>query len=148
MRDFLLFVHILGAAGWLGGGLFAFQTFPQIARIGRPPTGGDALKGLEKRSGVYFGVTSGLVFLSGVALVLTSDAFGWTDGFVLIGLGAFVLSGVVQSTFGKKANERLSEAGTTGNDIEPAVRSWQFGLVWDLVILSVVVWAMVTKIGA
>ena len=147
MRNFLLFLHILGAAGWLGGGLYGFQTFTQVARIG-PPAGGDSLKELEKRGRVYFGVTSGLVFLSGVALVLTSDAFGWTDGFVLIGLGAFILSGVVQSLVGKKANERLTEAATTGSGIEPAVRSWQFASAWDLAILFVVVWAMVTKIGA
>jgi hypothetical protein len=148
MRNFLLFLHILGAAGWLGGGLLALQTFPQIARIGQPPTGGHALKGLEKGSGVYFGVTSGLVILSGVGLVLTSDAFGWTDGFVLIGLGAFILSGVTQSLFGKKANERLTEAATTGSGIEPAVRSWQLASVLDLTILFVVVWAMITKLGA
>ena len=106
------------------------------------------MKGLEKRSGMYFGVTSGLVFLSGVGLVLTSDAFGWVDGFVLIGLGAFILSGIIQSLVGKKANERLTEAASTGSGIEPAIRSWQFGSVWDLVILVVVVWAMVTKLGA
>jgi uncharacterized membrane protein len=147
MRNFLLFLHILGAAGWLGGGLYGFQAYTQIARIG-PPAGGDALKELEKRGRMYFGVTSGLVLVTGVALVLTSDAFGWTDGFVLVGLGAFILSGVVQSLVGKKANERLTEAATTGSGIEPAVRSWQFASVWDLAILFVVVWAMVTKIGA
>jgi hypothetical protein len=147
MRNFLLFLHIVGAAGWLGGGLYGFQTYPQIARIG-PPVGGDALKELEKRGRMYFGMTSGLVLVTGVALVLTSDAFGWTDGFVLVGLGAFVLSGVVQSLAGKKANVGLTEAAATGTGIEPAVRSWQFASVWDLAILVVVVWAMVTKIGA
>jgi hypothetical protein len=147
MRSLLLFLHILGAAGWLGGGLYGFQTYTQIARIG-PPVGGEALKELEKRGRMYFGITSGLVLLSGVGLVLTSDAFGWTDGFVLIGLGAFLLSGVIQGLVGKKANEGLTEAASTGKGIEPAVRSWQFGSVWDLVILVVVVWAMVTKLGA
>jgi uncharacterized membrane protein len=147
MRNFLLFLHIVGAAGWLGGGLYGFQTYAQIARIG-PPVAGDALRELEKRGRMYFGLTSGLVLVTGVALVLTSDAFGWTDGFVLVGLGAFILSGVVQSLVGKKANEGLTEAATTGSGIEPADRSWQFASVWDLAILVVVVWAMVTKIGA
>lgn len=147
MHDFLLFLHIVGVAGWLGGGLHAFYAYSQIARMGAP-AGGETLKGLEKKSGMYFGVTSGLVILSGVGLVLTSDEFGWTDGFVLIGLGAFILSGVLQSAFGKKANQRLTEAATTGSGIDVAVRSWQFGSAWDLVILSIVVWAMVTKLGA
>ena len=147
MHDFLLFLHIVGVAGWLGGGLHAFYAYSQIARMGAP-AGGETLKGLEKKSEMYFGVTSGLVILSGVVLVLTSDEFGWTDGFVLIGLGAFTLSGVLQSAFGKKANQRLTEAATTGSGIDVAVRSWQFGSAWDLVILFIVVWAMVTKLGA
>jgi hypothetical protein len=147
MHDSLLFLHIVGVAGWLGGGLHAFYTYSQIARMGAP-AGGEALRGLEKKSGVYFGVTSGLVLLSGVGLVLTSDAFGWTDGFVLIGLGAFILSGVLQSALGRKANQRLTEAATTGSGIDTAVKSWQFGSAWDLVILLVVIWAMVTKLGA
>lgn len=147
MRDFLLFLHIVGAAGWLGGGLYAVSTYPRIARMGSP-TGGETLRGLEKMSGVYFGVSSGLVLLSGVALVLTSDAFGWTDGFVLIGIAAFLLSGLLQGLVGRKTNERLTEAATTGENVETAVRSWRLGSVWDFVILFVVIWAMVSKIGS
>src|SRR5512145_1478565 len=104
MRDFLLFLHIVGAAGWIGGGLFAMFAYPAVARSG-PPAAASILKGFEKRSGAFFGITSGLVLLSGIALVLTSDAFGWGDAFVLIGLGAFLISGLVESTMGRRVNE-------------------------------------------
>lgn len=147
MRDVLLFLHIAGGAGWIGGGLFGMFAYPAVARS-EPPTGARILEGFEKWGSAYFGVTSGLVLLSGVGLVLTSDAFGWGDTFVLIGLGAFLVSGIVQSTVGKKANERLAAAAETGTELPAAVSSWrQIGMI-DLVILFVVVWAMITKLGA
>lgn len=146
MRDGLLLLHIVGVAGWLGGGLHAMYTFPATARIG-PPKAAEALRGLEKPSSIYFGVTSGLVLLSGVALVLTSEAFGWTDAFVLVGLGAFLITGILQSALGKKANIRLAEAAETGQGVAAAVTSWRWAGVWDVILLAIVIWAMIVKLG-
>jgi hypothetical protein len=147
MRDFLLFLHIVGGAGWIGGGLFGTLAYPTVAKT-EPPTGARILGAFEKWGSAYFGVTSGLVLLSGIGLVLTSDAFGWGDTFVLIGLGAFLVSGIVQSTVGKKANERLATAAETGSDVPAAISSWRQISMIDIVVLFVVVWAMVTKLGA
>jgi putative copper export protein len=147
VRDLLLFLHIVGAAGWIGGGLFGLLAYPTVAKS-EPPTGARMLAAFEKWGSAYFGVTSGLVLLSGVGLVLTSDAFGWSDTFVLIGLGAFLASGIVQSTVGKRANERLAEGAESGADLPAAVSSWRQISIIDIVVLFVVVWAMVTKLGA
>jgi uncharacterized membrane protein len=147
MRDGLLFLHIVGAAGWIGGGLFATYAYSTVARTG-PPSASPILSAFDKRAGMYFGITSGLVLLSGVGLVLTSDAFGWEDAFVLIGLGAFLLSGIVQSTVGRKANERLLAAAETGSDLPQAISSWRRLSLLDAAVLFVVVWAMITKLGA
>jgi hypothetical protein len=147
MRDFLLFLHILGAAGWIGGGLLAFFAYPAVVQTG-PPAAAGILARFERLSGPYFGVTSGLVLLSGISLVLTSDAFGWGDTFVLIGLGAFLISAVVQSTLGNKANKRLVAAGESGSGIPEAVGWWRRISLIDFVVLFVVVWAMITKLGA
>jgi Predicted integral membrane protein (DUF2269) len=147
MRNALLFIHIVGVAAWLGGGAFSLISDSTAARL-QPPAAAEALKTLEKRAGVYFGVAAGLVILSGIGLVLTSEAYGWSSTFVLIGLGAFVVSGIIQSTVGKKNNSRLIEAATSGVDVEPAVKAWQRGSLWDFAILFVAIWAMITKIGA
>ncbi len=146
MRDGLLFLHIVGAAGWIGGGLFATYAYATVARTG-PPAAAGILAAFEKWASLYFGVTSGLVLLSGIGLVLTSDAFGWGDAFVLIGLGAFLISGVVQSTVGRKANERLLQAAETGTDLPQAISSWQRLSILDAAVLFVVVWAMIAKLG-
>ena len=147
MRDGLLFLHIVGVAGWLGGGVYAFYTYSALATM-EPAAAGPALQRLKKVEDRFFGPASGLVLLSGIGLVLTSEAFGWGDTFVLIGLGAFLISAIIGATVGKRNSERLVEATSTGSDVGAALKSWRWGTVWDLLILAVVIWAMITKLGA
>lgn len=147
MRDFLLFLHIFGVATWLGGGLYAVYSRSALTRL-EPAAVGPAMEGLKKVEDRFFGPASGLVLLSGVGLVLTSEAFGWADGFVLIGLGAFILLGVLNSTVGKKSMDRLLAASASGSGLDQARRSWLRSSVWDYVVLAVVLWAMITKLGA
>jgi uncharacterized membrane protein len=147
MRDVLLFLHIVGVAGWLGGGLYSVYAYSTVARL-ETAAAGPAVESLQKRDDWFFGLASILVLLSGIGLVLTSEAFGWGDTFVLIGLGAFVLSGIINAIIGKRNNESLAEASSSGSRVIEALRSWQRGSAWDFVILFVVIWAMITKIGA
>lgn len=147
MRDLLLFLHIVGVAGWLGGGVYATYTYSTLARM-EPEAAGPAFQRLKKLEDRFFGPVSGLVLLSGIGLVLVSEAFGWGDGFVIIGLVAFVLAAIINATFGRRNTERLIEASSSGSGVDQALRTWQRGSVWDYVILGVVIWAMVTKLGA
>jgi len=146
MRDGLLFLHIVGVAGWLGGAVYAFYTYSALATM-EPAAAGPALQRLNKVEDRFFGPASGLVLLSGVGLVLTSEAFGWGDAFVLIGLGAFVISAIFGATVGKRNSERLVEATSTGSEVGDALKSWRRGTASDFVILAVVIWAMITKLG-
>jgi uncharacterized membrane protein len=147
VRDGLLFLHIVGVAGWLGGGAYAMYTHSALATM-EPSAAAPALQRLKKVEDRFFGPASGLVLLSGIGLVLTSEAFGWGDAFVLIGLGAFLISAILGATIGKRNSERLIEAANTGSGVADALRSWLVGTVWDFVILAVVIWAMITKLGA
>lgn len=146
MRDGLLFLHIVGVAGWLGGGAYAFFTYPALARM-EPAAAGPALQRLKKVDDRFFGPSSGLVLLSGIGLVLTSEAFGWGDAFVLVGLGAFVIAAILGATLGKRNSERLTEAASTGTGVTEALQTWRQGTVWDFLILAVVIWAMIAKLG-
>jgi hypothetical protein len=85
--------------------------------------------------------------ISGIALVLTSDAFGWGDAFVIIGLVAFVVSSVVQSTVGRRSNERLTAAVGSGSGVDQALAGWRLAGASDIIILVIVIWAMVAKLG-
>ena len=96
----------------------------------------------------FFGPASGLVLLSGIGLVITSEAFGWSDTFVLIGLGAFLIGGSSVPRSAAGTASAWPRRTSTGSGVGGALKSWRRGTVWDFVILAVVIWAMITKLGA
>ena len=142
MRDGLLTIHILAAAAWIGGGLFATVSFTRLAES----IGLKRLAALDNAIGTkFFGTSVVLVLLSGVGLVLTEDSFGWTDAFVLIGIAVIVIDGILEGVIFGPALKRLSEA----DEEDPAAFSrklTQSGVI-HLVLLAFAVWAMVSKIG-
>lgn len=141
MREFLLIIHILSAAAWIGGGLFSLVSFPALAR----QVGVKEVGRLDESIGSkFFGSAMVLLLLSGIALVLTSDAFGWGDAFVLIGIGVIVIEGALQgAVFGPRMarayeSESLSAFG----------QAFKISGAASLALVVAAVWAMVTKIGA
>ena len=146
MREALLFLHILSAASWIGGGLFAMFAYGRLAGSG-PGSAGRALRQLSEGGNRYFGTAAGLTLLTGIILVLTSDPYGWGDVFVIIGLSAFVFSAAFQPLVGEKAEERLLAAVDEGT---ANVRS-ELGIFYrnsaiELGVLVFALWAMVTKL--
>ncbi|HEX6221084.1 MAG TPA: DUF2269 family protein [Acidimicrobiia bacterium] len=146
MRDWLLFFHIVGAAGWIGGGLFAWFTYTQIAK--NAATSGKSLATLTGRADRYFGPVAVLTLLSGIALVWTQDPWQWNDTFVLMGIGVFVFSAVFQPLVSSKAEKRLLEAVESGGDTTGALRSSNLASAVDIAVVLVTLWAMVVKLGA
>ena len=102
----------------------------------------------EKVEDRFFGPASGARPALGDRTGHYLEAFGWGDAFVLIGLGAFLISAILGATIGKRNSERLMAAANARSGVEEALRSWRLGTVWDFVVLAVVIWAMITKLGA
>lgn len=75
MRDILLIIHIVGVAGWLGGGLHGVVTYSAVASTA-PPVAAPALRALAKLDQRFYAPATLLVLLSGIGLVLTSEAYG------------------------------------------------------------------------
>ena len=146
MRDWLLIFHILGAAAWIGGGLYGWYSYNQIAR--KSTQAGASLEILSKSADRYFGPTAGVTLLTGIVLVWTQDPWTWNDTFVLIGLGVFVFSAIWQPAVAAKADARLLAAVGEGGDVTAALGAANRSNVVDLAVLFVALWAMVTKFGA
>jgi uncharacterized membrane protein len=146
MRDWLLFFHILGAAGWIGGGLYAWHAYTQLGR--NTETSGRALETLSKKADRYFGPVAGLTLITGIALVWTQDAWTWTDTFVLIGIGVFVFSAAFQPLVSSKAQDRLLAAVESGSGVDDALSRAQRVFAIDTAVVLVALWAMVAKLGA
>ena len=146
MRDWLLFFHILGAAAWIGGGLYGWFSYAQIAKDST--RAGGALQTLSKTGDRYFGPAAVLTLLTGIALVWTQDPWTWNDTFVLIGIGVFVFSAVWQPLVASKVEGRLLEAVESGGDVPGAMAATNRIMAVDAAVVLVALWAMVVKLGA
>jgi uncharacterized membrane protein len=146
MRDWLIFFHILGAAGWIGGGLHGWFSYTQIAKSSS--TSGKALATLTGAADRYFGPVAVLTLLTGIGLVWTQDPWRWNDTFVLIGIGVFVFSAVYQPLVASKTEKRLLDAVDAGDDIGLALNASHRVFAVDMAVVLVALWAMVVKLGA
>lgn len=146
MRDWLLIFHILGAAAWIGGGLHSWFSYTQLARAAE--TSGSSLVTLSKSADRYFGPVAVLTLLTGVVLVLTEDAWGWGDTFVIIGLGVFLFSAVWQPLVSSKVEKRLLDASEGRGSLGAAMGAFHRTAMVDVAVLLVALWAMVVKLGA
>lgn len=146
MSDLLLFFHVLGAAGWIGGGLYSYFIVPRLARKGDESSG--TLQEIAGSADKYFGPVAGLVLLTGIGLVFESEAYGWSHAFVWVGIGVFVLSAIWQPLVASKVEKRLLGAVSgAGGDVGPAVSAWRKTGLFDIAIVLVALWAMVVKLG-
>lgn len=146
MRNGLLVLHIIGAAGWIGGGLHGWFSYIQLARASE--TSGKALETLAKTADRYFGPIAVLTLLTGIGLVWTQDAWSWNDTFVLVGIGVFVFSAAYQPLVGVKTEKRLLAAVESGEGVEGAIRASHGTFAVDVAVVLVALWAMVVKLGA
>ena len=145
MRDVLVFFHILGAAAWIGGGLFAGIGYNRVLRSAGASA---SIPALDRASQRYFGPAAGLTLLSGVLLVFTEEEWTWGDGFVLIGLGVFAFSAIWQGLMGNRVDRRVAAAAEGGEDLDGAIAAFNRNLLINLGVLVFAVWAMVSKLGA
>lgn len=142
MREVLLTIHILSAAAWIGGGLFASLSFKHLIKsIGMKP-----VAALEEALGSkFFGTAVGLLLLSGIGLVLTAEEYGFGEAFVLIGIGVVVVDGIIEGAIVGPRAKKLTESGDdrTSDYLKLLTQS----SVVLLLLLGFAVWAMVAKLG-
>ena len=145
MRDWLLTFHILGAAAWIGGGLYSWYSFTQLAKV--PEIAGKSLGALAGTADRYFGPAATLTLATGVTLVLTQDEWGWGDTFVIVGLGVFLASALSQALVSSKVQKRMLSAADSGTGLAQAMTGFHRSTAVEVAILLVAVWAMVVKLG-
>ena len=142
MRELLLTIHILAAAAWIGGGLFAGVSFSKLAtQMGLGP-----LRALDDSVGPkFFGTAVGVMVLSGAGLVMMSETVGWGSVFVLVGIAVVVLDGVLEgAVFGPRLR-RIADSET--GDVDEFRRTMTWSSASHLALFAFAVWAMVVKLG-
>lgn len=148
LYDVLLFVHIVAASVWVGGGIMLSFISSRIQRTGDP----SFRARFAKAAGVVgpvTGISAALVLAGGIWMVVESDVIEFSQTWVWLGLALFGLSVVVGASYFGPASARIERA-LEGGEVEEADRlARQFNLVsyLDLLVLLVIVGLMVFKPG-
>lgn len=143
------FVHLIGAIAWVGGGIGLLILHRRL--VGARET--EALLAFNRQSQALgnrlFAPAFVLTLGSGIAMVATESAFGFTDLWILIGFGGIVASGTAELAIGQPAGKRFTAAvedfGSDSPQALAAASRTTLGATLDLLALLIVVFAMVAK---
>lgn len=148
--EFLLFVHILMAVLWVGGGAAVQFLAMRILKEENPTRlaafSNDAAWMGEK----VFAPASGILFIVGVLMVI--DAWEFSDTWIIIGIVGF-LATLVTGLFyltptAKKLGGVIGQRGPADPEAQALIKKILTIARIDLVVLVLVIFNMVTKPGA
>lgn len=144
MYELIVFIHILSAMVWVGGGLFAQFTIAHLRSNGGDSAVAEYLIGLEWAENRVFGLSSGLVFLTGLTMVILSEAWAFSQLWVIVALALFIVDSAIQGIMGGRALKDLraaaeSESSGIAGPLKRVMTVNNVDTVLVLVILSMMV---------
>jgi uncharacterized membrane protein len=147
MYEFLLFVHVLAAVVWVGGGLALNFVGTRIATGGNPVEMAGFMHQGEWIGTRVFAPASVILLIAGV--IMTLDAWSFDTLWIGIGIAGFLYSfinsaflvGPLSGRTGKLMSERGAEDPTVVSNIR---RLFVLSRI-ELLVMVVVVWAMTVK---
>lgn len=147
----LVVVHVVMAAAWLGGGI-VFTVLAFWAWGSRDPVKVVALSEAGDHTGTrVFAPASVLLLISGAWAVIEGNwEFG--DTWVTIGMTGWLIGLVIgfawHTAEGRRIRAAVADGGVDGPRAQRVLRTGLAIGVAEVVMLTVVVWAMVAKPGA
>lgn len=144
----LLFLHILGAAVWLGGELVMFGLRALALRSGDRARTLALVRDTDRLNILVISPAVAVVLAAGIALVLEGD-WGFDRFFVLFGLAGFAASSVFGGLFtfpkGRALQKAVARGGADSEEVGMLIRRVQQGLLVDVVLLVGILFVMATK---
>jgi putative copper export protein len=149
LYDWLVFLHVLAAMVWLGGGVMLAVT---ATRVLRDPTPGGVARfsgNLRVVGPLVLAPATVAVLGLGVALVLDTEALDFGQLWVQLGLGLFVGAFLIGAGYQSRTALAASRAADRDDDTEARrqLRRWSWGYRLIVVLLIVATWDMTTKPG-
>jgi uncharacterized membrane protein len=148
--ELLLFVHIMATVIWVGAGFFSLVLAISYDRDSDESAIRRFLVDQERLALRLFVPSSLLVFLMGIALVIESDAWGFDQLWIVLGLMGFAATFVTGLFLIKPESERIGAAmEREGGRLTPRLRADIRKLIVkarvDQIVLAVVIFDMVAK---
>jgi uncharacterized membrane protein len=149
LYDWLLWLHILGAALWLGG-VVVVSVFGTLVLRSRDLLLVERFTGSLRIVGSIILAPSMLAVLAfGIWLVVRSDAWDFGQGWVIAGLA--LLAATFLIGVGLQARAAIgAQRATASRDLDEALRQltrWVWGMWLIAILLVVAAWDMVAKPG-
>jgi uncharacterized membrane protein len=151
MSRFELFamLHGIGVIAWVGGGLSLLVLHALAVRADDYDALATAIRQSRVLGSWLYGPASVVTAATGVALVATVDAFGFTDLWILIGIGGVLLGPTVQLTVADRARCRylalLVDNASDKVRLRASARAVTLLGAADLAMLLIIVWVMYAK---
>lgn len=146
----LHFAHVAGAILWVGGGVTLSVVGARARQSGNLAVIGEFARMLSYIGLRVFTPAVVVVLVSGVWLVLGSE-WNFTQPWVLLALGAFVLAFLIGAVYLSRSAIQLERAAIQNADLLAArqgLRRWLVGYGVVLIILVFALWDMIFKPGA
>lgn len=147
MYEFLLFVHVLAAVIWVGGGFALNVLGTRLVKAANP----DAIAGFARQSAFIgsriFAPVSALLFLAGV--LMTIDRWDFQDLWIAIGVAGFLYSFVtgaaILGPLSGKTAKLIAERGAGDSQVVANIKKlFLFGRI-EMLVMIVVIAAMTVK---
>jgi uncharacterized membrane protein len=149
LYDWLLFLHVLAAMVWVGGGVMLALGSVRALRDPDPDAIGRFTRGLRVAGPLVLAPATISVLGLGLGMVFDSPAWGFDQLWVRLGLGLFVAAFVVGAAWQSRAGIAATRAAAAGDHSEARRQlvQWIWGYALIIGLLVVAVWDMTTKPG-
>jgi hypothetical protein len=149
LRDVLLILHIAGAGAWLGANIVQAMA-PSLAAKQGPAAQAGWYRIAARLSSRLYMPAAILILVTGIWMVLLSDAYGFGTLFVTIGLAMIIIGALLGILVFDRGSQQAATAIEAGE--QAAIRSATgrlagFGVL-DTVLLLFTITAMVLRLGA
>ena len=152
LRNLLLFIHLTAAFVWVGGALMLVFLNARANRSGDSTQVIRMAANNEFSGRVVFNTSGVITLLAGVGLVLESDVWGFSMGWIIFAIVVVIASAILGMAFYapqlRAVMEIVDENGPDDPDLAPRLRRIAVVFNIEVLFLIAVVFAMVFKPGA
>jgi uncharacterized membrane protein len=147
LYQWLMFLHVLAAMTWLGGLVVLIALSGLLIRTRDRDAIGRFSASLRRIGPLTLAPSTIAVVSLGIGLVLDSDSWRFSQGWIVLALALFAAAFLIGAAFQSRAAILLQRA-VDAEDDDLAVRQlrrWAWGMRLILLLLVVATWDMVVK---
>jgi uncharacterized membrane protein len=149
LYDWLLFLHVLAAMVWVGGGVMLVVMVARVLRDPDPAAVGRFTTSLRVIGPLALAPAAVSALGLGIGLVLDSAAWDFGQFWVQLGLGLFAAAFLIGAVWQSRTALAATRAAARDDDTEARgqLRRWSWGYRLIVLLLVAAAWDMTTKPG-